>query len=84
MICEETDAKGALQLAERIRTELAAMTFQTDKGPLRVTCSLGIATFPEDAAAKPDLIVRADQALYTAKHKGRNRSVVARDIAVAA
>jgi diguanylate cyclase (GGDEF)-like protein len=84
VICEETDQKGAVQLAERIRQELMAMVFQTEKGPLRVTCSLGIATFPEDAHAKADLVARADQALYTAKHRGRNRSVAAKEIAVAA
>ncbi len=34
-------------LAERIREELAKTTFHTERGPLKVTCSIGIATFPE-------------------------------------
>jgi two-component system cell cycle response regulator len=49
IICEETDARGAMLLAERVREELGRTTFHTPSGPraLNVTCSLGVATFPE-------------------------------------
>jgi GGDEF domain-containing protein len=50
VLCEETDAAGAFQLAERIREELKAQRFTTEHGPLQVTCSLGIAAFPHDGA----------------------------------
>ena len=34
-----------------------------------------MAVYPDDARAKADVIARADQALYAAKHGGRNRTV---------
>jgi diguanylate cyclase (GGDEF)-like protein len=40
-----------------------------------VTISLGVATFPDDGRSKPELVERADGALYHAKRHGRNRSV---------
>jgi two-component system cell cycle response regulator len=74
VLCEETDAAGAFQLAERIREELKAQRFTTEHGPLQVTCSLGIAAFPHDGATRHDLFSRADEALYAAKHGGRNQT----------
>jgi diguanylate cyclase (GGDEF)-like protein len=75
VILEGTDAAGAQNLAERIRADIAKQVFQSDKGPFSVTMSLGIACTPEDGAEKHVLIEHADQALYFAKHNGRNRSV---------
>jgi GGDEF domain-containing protein len=46
--------------------------------------SLGVASFPDDAAQKADIIARADQSLYAAKHGGRNRTVCYADTAKAA
>ncbi len=43
-----------------------------------LTVSLGVATFPQDAATGPDLIQSADDALYAAKEEGRNRVVTYR------
>ncbi|WP_242361144.1 MULTISPECIES: diguanylate cyclase [Anaeromyxobacter] len=72
-----TDGPGAGVIAERIRERLAAVTFQTEQGPLRVTMSLGVATWPEDGAKKPELVERADACLYHAKRHGRNQTVLA-------
>ena len=76
VLCEETDSKGALQLAERIREELGKTVFPTPKGPLQVTCSLGVATCPEAGRDWDGLFKAADEALYASKHGGRNRSTV--------
>ena len=46
-----------------------------DKGALKVTMSVGVAAFPDDARDRATLIERADLALYHAKHTGRNRVV---------
>ena len=46
VLCEETDARGARLLAERVREELAGTELQTELGALRVTASLGVATLP--------------------------------------
>lgn len=77
LVCEETDTAGAFQMAERIREELGRQVFATDKGPLRVTCSLGIAEFPRDASTRETLFQKADAALYEAKHRGRNQTCTA-------
>jgi diguanylate cyclase (GGDEF)-like protein len=78
IVCEQTDADGALRLANRIREEMEAMVFQSDIGTFQVTCSLGIATFPKHAKDKQAIVEAADQALYLAKEKGRNRVEVSR------
>jgi two-component system cell cycle response regulator len=73
ILCEETDTEGALLLAERVRRQLEETTFETEHGKLKVTCSLGVATFPAHAADSDGLFRISDRALYTAKHAGRNR-----------
>jgi diguanylate cyclase (GGDEF)-like protein len=75
----ETDAAGARVIAERIRTRLADTVFATELGPLRVTLSVGIATFPDDGRTKAGLMEAADACLYQAKRGGRNRTVAAGD-----
>ncbi len=74
LVCEETDTEGAFQVAERIREELGRQVFNTDKGPLQVTCSLGVSEYPRDGATRDALFQRADAALYDAKHGGRNQT----------
>jgi diguanylate cyclase (GGDEF)-like protein len=73
----ETDAAGALVIAERIRERVAAQVFETDQGPLRVTLSLGVAGYPDDADKRATLVERADACLYQAKRSGRNRAIAA-------
>jgi diguanylate cyclase (GGDEF)-like protein len=73
LLCEETDAHGAANLAERVRQELECTTFETELGKLKVTCSLGVATYPDHGRNREGLFEGADRALYKAKHAGRNR-----------
>jgi diguanylate cyclase (GGDEF)-like protein len=81
LVLEATGRDGARQLAERIRAEVGQQTFQSGKGPFKATLSLGVATYPDDAREKAEIISRADQALYAAKHGGRNRTVCAGEAA---
>jgi diguanylate cyclase (GGDEF)-like protein len=74
--CEETDDRGAAQLAERIRTELEATTFHSDQGQVKVTCSVGVAPFPAAGETWEALFKAADEALYVSKRTGRNRVTV--------
>ena len=74
ILCEETDEKGAMLLAERVREELEKTIFHSPNGPLSVTCSIGIATFPEAGKDWDALFKAADDALYVSKRSGRNRS----------
>jgi two-component system cell cycle response regulator len=78
IVMPETDASGAMVIAERIREKVRALVFKTELGPLSVTLSLGIATCPDDAAAKSRLIELADGCLYHAKRHGRNQAVSVR------
>jgi two-component system cell cycle response regulator len=73
VLCEQTDEKGAMLLAERIREELAKTTFRAAKGALSVTCSIGVGTFPEAGPGWEALFKAADDALYVSKRSGRNK-----------
>ena len=61
------------RLAERVREELLATVFQTELGRLKVTASIGVATFPDHAVSEKGLFEASDKALYVAKHGGRNQ-----------
>jgi diguanylate cyclase (GGDEF)-like protein len=76
VLCEETTSEGAFLLAERVRQELEHTTFETDLGNLKITASLGLATYPEHGKDKQALFAAADRALYAAKHNGRNQVCV--------
>lgn len=83
IVMPETDAKGAHAIAERIRERILKEVFQTEQGPLKVTLSLGVATFPDVGADKQVLIDLADQCLYFAKRHGRNQSVTVQQMQAA-
>ena len=74
VLIEQTDEAGAMLLAERIREEVEKTTFATENGPLNVTCSIGVATFPEAGKSWEALFKAADEALYVSKRSGRNQS----------
>jgi diguanylate cyclase (GGDEF)-like protein len=68
----------ATQRAEDIRKAVSDMTLKNDDQDLGVvTVSLGVATFPDHGTTADALIRTADQVLYEAKRKGRNRVVSA-------
>ena len=75
VICPETDKKGALALAGRLRERVAETVFHGgEKQPLgKITISLGVATYPQDMNTLEGLIEAADKALYRAKDGGRDR-----------
>jgi diguanylate cyclase (GGDEF)-like protein len=75
LVMPETDLAGAVRTAERIRARVGDAVFRTDQGELKVTLSVGVATFPSDADSKAALIERADGGLYHAKRHGRNQTV---------
>jgi diguanylate cyclase (GGDEF)-like protein len=74
VLCEQTDAKGAMLLAERIREELGKIVFHAPNGTVSVTCSIGVATFPDAGRDWESLFKSADEALYVSKRSGRNKS----------
>jgi two-component system cell cycle response regulator len=62
----------ALTIAERIRARVDRHRL-TSKGEMNVTCSLGVASYPQDASTREGLLMSADKAMYAAKRLGRNQ-----------
>ncbi|MBE9076360.1 PleD family two-component system response regulator [Romeria aff. gracilis LEGE 07310] len=84
VILPNTSAPGALQVAEMIQRNLSAFKIPHSQSSVsdRVTISLGVASLiPSPGSSPKEIITAADQALYQAKEKGRNRSVIAADAA---
>lgn len=77
-----TSGSNALAVAERIRLQVARHVFAHERGGLRLTCSLGLATYPDDANQREMLVMLADTAMYAAKRLGRNQTRVAREPSV--
>jgi diguanylate cyclase (GGDEF)-like protein len=68
-----TGAPGARVAAERVRRAIAAEAFPIPGGePLRMTASVGVATATASVPIE-SIIAAADEAMYAAKARGRNR-----------
>lgn len=74
-VLPETDAEAALLVAERLRQAVSMHLFGGQRDGYQVTLSIGVATMspPADNFKKNEFIGFADEALYQAKRKGRNR-----------
>jgi len=75
-----TDGAGARIVAERIRTEVKTAGLA---GGQPLTVSIGVASYPDDAGGKDELLDKADWAMYAAKRGGRDRVLSFRDELVA-
>ena len=73
----DTDLKGALDVAERIRGGVRAI--QEDTLGETLTMSIGVAAFPADATSREQLVDKADWATDLAKRRGRDRVVAFAD-----
>jgi diguanylate cyclase (GGDEF)-like protein len=73
VLLSDADIEGALVVANRIQELYQAMG-QTLRGrDVQVWFSIGIATFPSDGQTPDQLLARADDALYQAKHAGQGK-----------
>ncbi len=73
VILPDTDRAGARYAAERIRQAVESSSIKAYDAEVKITMSLGVATYPEDGNQMDELIDKADWALYRAKREGRNR-----------
>lgn len=72
VLLPDTGLNDALQVAERIRNAISALEFEPKRGTqVSITVSMGISTWHRPETSGP-LVERADQALYEAKHHGKN------------
>jgi two-component system cell cycle response regulator len=75
-ILPETDSEVALMVAERLRKAVADNPFgiSAPGGPLEITTSIGVTMVNTSRDSVANMLGRADEALYAAKHNGRNRT----------
>lgn len=76
LILPETDPQGAKLTVERLREYLGELTVPVDTGTLKVTVSAGVTTVQDPNDSIEAALKRADEALYEAKGRGRNTTVV--------
>jgi diguanylate cyclase (GGDEF)-like protein len=76
LLCNVSREK-AVALAERIRCAFAEAAGEVDGRPIAATVSIGVVLTQDATFDVPELLVQADQALYFAKERGRNRVEVA-------
>lgn len=74
IILPSVDLAGAVAVAERLRTEVEQAPAIYEQHAIAYTISLGVAVMEEDMSGFDALIKRADQAMYQAKHQGRNQT----------
>ena len=78
IIARGTGTREAAALSEKLRATVENHPFVFSGARIPVTVSIGIARAPAPGIAETaDLVTRADEAMYDAKHAGRNRVVVA-------
>lgn len=71
----ETSEQQAIQVAERIRYKIAKTSIAIQEQAIKITVSIGVATYRSIDENLDTLLKRADRALYEAKNCGRNKVV---------
>lgn len=74
VIIPETDQKSAMVIAERVRITIERHIIRSLEKELRVTVSIGCASYPSQVSSQQELIDCADKALYYSKENGRNQA----------
>ena len=76
VLLSQTDAKGAYEVAERIRKSVEQTPLDTQGKQVTTTVSVGVACYPEHADDLAAIMNCADKALYASKRVGRNCTTV--------
>lgn len=75
VLLPNTNIDGAIELAERLRTKVAEKVIISDDQHFSCTLSLGVTQLKQSDKVATDLLDRADDSLYRAKHNGKNQVV---------
>ena len=75
ILLPDTSRKEAGRIAENIRKAVKKQDIELRRVKTRITVSIGVAGFPEDAMVHDELIMKADERLYKAKREGKDRVV---------
>jgi diguanylate cyclase (GGDEF)-like protein len=67
-----TDAAQAVLRLDGLRLEVAGLRVPIGRGELRLTMSVGVASWPEDGLAFEDVLAKADERTFEAKRLGKN------------
>ena len=73
IILTDTDLAYARAVGERLLKEISQQEFLLDEGQTKISVSIGIATFPQDALDATEIIRLADRMMYEAKGRGRGQ-----------
>ena len=71
----ETDPSGAFVVAEKIRQLATEMIVDVGGQKIRTSLSIGLVSYPDDGLTSDELMIAADQAMYSSKRLGKNRVV---------
>ncbi|HEU5413878.1 MAG TPA: sensor domain-containing diguanylate cyclase [Candidatus Angelobacter sp.] len=78
ILLPQTDKQSALVVAKRIQDMMRKTIFLAEDGlNLQVRCSMGLATYPEDAKSSHEIIRQADEMMYMVKNSSRDNIAVA-------
>ncbi len=78
ILLPQTDKNSALVVAKRLQEMMRRTQFLSDDGlNLNVRCSMGLATYPEDAKSSHEIIRQADEMMYMVKNSSRDNIAVA-------
>jgi diguanylate cyclase (GGDEF)-like protein len=75
LVLTDTSITRSVRRVQDLRESIAAHPWQQVTGSLPVTVSIGV-TAAEADSTQIELLARADESLYTAKHEGRDRVCV--------
>jgi diguanylate cyclase (GGDEF)-like protein len=75
MLLPETDLKGAMLVADKVRIDIGRLALPHDGLVIRTSASIGLVTYPDDGRSSTELMRGADLAMYEAKRRGRNQVV---------
>jgi diguanylate cyclase (GGDEF)-like protein len=71
----ETDQDGAYVVAEKIRQTASEMVVEAGGHQISTSLSIGVVSYPEDGQTADELMIAADEAMYSSKRLGKNRVV---------